>query len=284
MKKINIGLLSTLLLTACAPHHGFAPVQDATLKPGSSPQASPYHVVRRGDTLYSIAWAYEIDYRTLARLNNLPPPYGVHVGQQIRIVAAGQRGLSPMGPRQQIVTAADSTTPLISDTAEVSRPRIVASEPLPLMETPQPMRKPVSMPSYSDIKPQNTNQKGGLGWRWPTKGPVISPYAQANHHKGIDIGGQPGQLIYASAKGSVAYAGNGLRGYGNLIILKHNSEFLSAYAHNSQLLVKEGQMVNAGDPIAKMGNTESALTKLHFEIRRSGGTINPMQYLPHKVG
>lgn len=280
--KISLaGICCLSVLTACVPPRSFAPVQDATQKPGSSANASPYHVVRRGDTLYSIAWAYELDYRTLAAMNGLEAPYAIHVGQNIRVVKDGQVIATKSGRHYGMQVGPTSQVPLIGDSSE-SGGTLPQPKPVTLREEPVIQERPRANPGpvQTSVKPLVSQQRGGLAWSWPTQGKVINRYSAIQGHKGIDISGQTGQAIYASAKGTVAYAGNGLKGYGNLIILKHNSQYLSAYAHNSELLVKEGQKVEKGQVIAKMGNTESALTKLHFEIRRSGGTTDPLGYLP----
>lgn len=119
-------------------------------------------------------------------------------------------------------------------------------------------------------------------WNWPTRGQVIKTYSEKDYQKGIDISGKTGQPVLATSSGRVAYSGNGLHGYGNLIIIKHNDEYLSAYAHNKKLLVKEGQSVAAGQAIATMGNTDSARTMLHFEIRKAGKPVDPLNYLPKR--
>ena len=221
-----------LLLTGCG--NNYAPVTSAL---SSSSVIGNFHQVGRGETLYAIAWRYDMDYRKLAAINHLRPPYKLLVGQKLRLKS-----------RYTYQT--------------ISQHRIVSHKKAP------------------KFKPYKLTPARNLGqWRWPAQGKLIGGYAPSNGYKGINIAGKMGAPIYAAASGRVAYSGNGLRGYGNLIIIKHNSEYLSAYAHNSRNLVKEGQLVKAGEVIAQMGNTEAQTVMLHFEIRRAGKSVNPLQYL-----
>lgn len=199
------------------------------------------HVVRKGDTLYSIAWAAGLDYRALARWNNISPPYVIRPGQQLR--------LRP-GPGYE---------PPV-ETSKRPASRKTTTEP----------DKRVSQP---DTPARN-------GWIWPTKGRVIRGFSPNHSNPGIDIAGQSGQTIKSAADGRVVYSGDGLRGYGQLIIVKHNETYLSAYAHNRKLLVNEGEKVRRGQPIAEMGSTGTDRVKLHFEIRKQGRAVDPMEYLP----
>ena len=206
----------------------------------SSNQAKPnFHIVRKGDTLYSIAWRYGLDYRNVASWNRIEPPYTIFPGQRVGIKGT---------------FTASSAQPLNS--SKVAK-RNTRTEPTKEIAT-----------SVSEV-----------GWRWPTKGKMVASF-QASGSKGVDIGGHFDQPIYAAAGGRVVYSGGGLRGYGKLIIIKHNKRFLSAYAHNNKLLVEEGDEVSGGQHIASMGRSGADRVMLHFEIRRDGKPVDPARYLP----
>jgi len=200
-------------------------------------------VVEKGDTLYSIAWDAGVDYRALARWNEIPPPYVIQPGQRLR--------LRPR-PGQRRTVAAPSPPADTARSAPAPEPR---SEPAP-------------------------SAGAAPAWIWPTRGPVLRGFSPERASPGIDIGGEAGQAIQSAAGGRVVYSGDGLRGYGKLIIVKHNDTFLSAYAHNEKLLVAEGEQVTQGQPIAEMGDTGADRVKLHFEIRKRGNAVDPLQYLP----
>jgi lipoprotein NlpD len=193
------------------------------------------HRVRHGETLYEIAWRYGIDYRDLAMRNHMHSPYVLYTGQIIHL------GSKPYG-------------------ANSHRETIHPHRPVPVFQE-----------ATGSVDPESNRAVGA--WFWPAKGKVANAFSAQN--KGINIAGQLGQPIYAAAAGRVVYAGNGLRGYGNLVIVKHNSIYLSAYAHNNNLYVKEGNWVNKGQIIAGMGNTGTDRVMLHFEIRQAGKPVNP---------
>jgi len=209
--------------------------------PRASDEARLVHIVSRGDTLYSIAWGAGLDYRAVARWNGIEPPYVITPGQKIRL--RPRRGQAPA----PAVTA--STRPAQPAAGRVeSRP-----EPVPA---------------------------GREGWMWPVKGPILRKFSTSSANPGIDIGGRAGQTVRSAADGRIVYSGDGLRGYGKLIIVKHNEMFLSAYAHNRKLLVREGDRVTRGQAIAEMGATGTDRVKLHFEIRKRGNAVDPLNYLP----
>lgn len=218
--------------------------------------------VRTGDTLYSIAFGAGLSPARVAAWNGIAQDDVLYAGQKIRLTKPLNFREKPQEraevavankPRQQTVRQQNSNRP----TAVVKRP--------------QRQKKVNSKP-----KPVATN----LNWLWPTKGRVSSSFSVARGNKGIDINGKRGQDIIASAGGKVVYAGNGLRGYGNLLIIKHNDQFLSAYAHNDNILVKEGQFVQQGQRISVMGVAKSGKPVLHFEIRLQGQPVDPVKYLP----
>ncbi|MEF3193904.1 MAG: peptidoglycan DD-metalloendopeptidase family protein [Halothiobacillaceae bacterium] len=220
------------------------------------------HVVRRGETLYSIAMSYDMDWRTLAARNGIPPPYTIYVGQRLFLTGktVPQDGASLTGK-----TVPQDGASLTGKTVPQER----ASGPAP-QATAKARKKAAPPPPV-----------GKIAWTWPTEGRVVSTFVQGHAtRKGIDIAGELGQPVRAAADGEVVYSGSGLAGYGKLIILKHNERFLSAYGYNQALLVSEGQAVQAGQVIARMGQAEVGKPMLHFEIRLDGHPIDPLRQLP----
>lgn len=217
------------------------------------------HVVQQGETLYSIAMRYGRDYRELGDANGLSPPYHLDVGQVIRLDLRGEI-------RDHSSTASRSST---TSKPEPHRGRD---------ETPV-----ASSPSSPSPSPTPSQSAGAIDWQWPGSGTVLAGYSTSGKvNKGIDLDGEAGDRVRAAANGKVVYAGNGLLGYGNLIIINHSEHYLSAYAHNRALLVEEGEDVAAGQTIAEMGSSGTSRTKLHFEIRKNGEPVNPLGYLPQR--
>jgi lipoprotein NlpD len=248
-----------------------APVETAKLPPPVSENAGKpgYYTVRPGDTLIRIALDSGQNWRDIARWNNVENPNVIEVGQVLRVIPpAGSEAAvaKPVAPPASVAAApvapAASSTGTSASAARSSAPAVVASLP-PVSPTPAPAGE-------DDIP-----------WAWPTSpsDTVVAGFDE-QRNKGLDIAGKPGDPVLASADGRVVYAGAGLRGYGNLIILKHNNTFLSAYAHNQLLLVKEDQTVRKGQKIAEMGSSDADRVKLHFEIRRQGKPVDPARYLP----
>ncbi|MCP2230298.1 MULTISPECIES: murein hydrolase activator NlpD [Erwinia] len=253
------------------------------------------YTVKRGDTLFYIAWITGNDFRDLAQRNNIAAPYSLNVGQQLQV--ANGTGTPITGGNA--VTAADATAGGVSTppsgaqmtTATVAhQPVITYSEDsgtqsggkmLPSSgKTAATTTVPVTAPTVSSTT-DSTTPVGS--WRWPTDGKIIDNFsASEGGNKGIDIAGSRGQSVVSTASGRVVYAGNALRGYGNLIIIKHNDDYLSAYAHNDTMLVREQQEVKAGQKIATMGSTGTSSVRLHFEIRYKGKSVNPLRYLPQR--
>ena len=242
-------------LSACTlnQEENFAPVGDISLIEPIPKKG--VHQVLPGETLYSIAWRYGLDYSDLAKRNRIAPPYAIHTGQMIY--------LNKNKPEVKI-------TKIKKTKKETSKP---------ITAPPSPIQVKVPTPEQSIATTEPT--RAVSAWQWPAKGPVIGKFSSLN--KGINIGGHLGDPVYATAAGKVVYSGHGLRGYGNLIIIKHNRTFLTAYAHNSQILVKNGAWVKSGQQVAEMGNTDSRRTMLHFEIRRHGQPVNPLIYLNQKI-
>lgn len=230
------------------------------LHPPSQGRYVTYHTVRSGDTLYSIAWRYGYDYREVAAWNRIAYPYRIYVGQRLLIIPPS-RGSAP------IERSASSTA-----SAPNNRSAPVRTSPTTrAAPAPKTVEKPAPRP--------NT---GPIAWRWPTSGSVKRGFADSDSKKGLDISGKIGQPVYAAADGDVVYSGSGLVGYGNLVIIKHDDVFLSAYGNNRRLLVKEGESVKSGQMIAEMGQTGKDGAILHFEIRQEGKPVDPIRYLPRR--
>ncbi|MFN3580994.1 MAG: peptidoglycan DD-metalloendopeptidase family protein [Pseudomonas sp.] len=266
----RLGLASLMgLVAGCAGPAGTVPIDDRG-RGGQQAQSQPattsgQHTVQRGETLYQIAFRYGWDWKALAAANGLREPFTIYPGQRISL-QAGQ-GSSP--PRQ---VAARTPTPRPSATP--TRPAATPAKPR-TSQVAAPASQP-SRPASTVTLPASV-----AGWSWPVQGPLISRFqSNGSLNKGIDIAGQLGQPVKAAANGAVVYAGRGLLGYGEMIIIKHDETYLSAYAHNSRLLVNEGDQVKAGQTIAEMGSTGTDRVKLHFEIRRKGQPVDPLAYLP----
>ncbi|MES0874226.1 peptidoglycan DD-metalloendopeptidase family protein [Sinimarinibacterium thermocellulolyticum] len=218
------------------------------------------YVVVRGDTLYSIAFRNQLDYRQLARWNDIGPSYLIYPGQVLRLKP--KPGV--VVERERIVTGEIESVGI--DDVAIGKPRAAS-----------PDSPPPRMPPAPEEPPQTA--VGGYRWGLPTAGSVIRGFGEGGN-RGIDFGGSDGQPIFAAAPGRVVYSGNALKGYGELIIIKHDELFLSAYGYNAQRHVKEGDVVTAGQPIATMGRGPENRPMLHFEIRRSGKPVNPAKLLP----
>jgi len=235
--------------------------------------AHMHHVVEPGETLYSIGFLYGYDYRKIAQWNGIRPPYGLNAGQVLRVVPP-ETGTTPLKVRSKppVRKPAPVVGPVVGPVKAGSRVVDKASPPVAKPAAPLPVKRPsVSFPK----NPQ---------WQWPVKSRKVLQTFSANDpgRKGIDIAGQRGNPVHAAAAGRVVYAGSGLVRYGQLIIVKHNEKYLSAYAHNDKLLVKEGDVIRAGQRIADMGSSGARRPMLHFEIRRNGKPVNPLRYLPQR--
>lgn len=219
------------------------------------------HTVVRGDTVYNIAKRYQITQDNLRAWNNMADNT-ISVGQVLRVKPAGYTAPAGSAATSAVRTqppAASSATPSVPSTPQANTSKVAT---------------PATTPTVSTGGVRNT---GGITWQRPTAGNVITKFGGTN--KGVDIVGNPGQPVVAAADGKVVYAGSGLRGYGNLVIIQHSPTFLSAYGHNQSLLVNEGQTVKRGQTIAKMGNSDASRTQLHFEVRQNGKPVNPANYV-----
>ncbi|HET9819431.1 MAG TPA: peptidoglycan DD-metalloendopeptidase family protein [Rhodanobacteraceae bacterium] len=254
------------------------------------------YTVAPGDTLYSIAFAHGIDFRTLAAQNNIPPPYVIHPGQVLALqpssaAAAGTVASAPTPPTQPAapvfgpVTTQDMTANGVapaSASSAVSVPVAAATSAPPAPVPPAPVQPVVT----TTPTPASTATRtiAGITWQWPASGEVVGGFraGSGGDGAGVDIAGNVGDPVRAAAGGTVVYSGNGLIGYGELVIVKHNDTYLSAYGHNSRRLVKEGQHVDAGQEIALMGASGAPRVELHFEIRKDGKPVDPLGYLPKR--
>lgn len=258
MNAARAGLLILCaLISGCA---GWSSWEDG--QQPSSRQAGPgEYKVRRGDTMYSIAFRNGVDFRELARWNGIGSDYLIYPGQILRLSPG--RG-APSTPRATTKPGTGTTGP------------VVATIP-PTQTSPVPPAGANRSTSVSAAKPSPPMAAGE--WQWPTQAAVIRKFGEQNS-KGLDFGGKEGQPVFAAAGGRVVYSGNALKGYGELIIIKHDDEFLSAYGYNQSRAVGEGDIVTAGQPIGRMGRGPENKPLLHFEIRRSGRPVDPTTYLP----
>lgn len=259
IRIISIFYIS-FFIVACDNTAVYAPVIEiSSIDP--IPQKGTYKV-QQDDTLYSIAWRYGLDYRYLSQINHLSKPYHIEPGQVILL----QKRSTHSRIGSSILASVKTHTHLTYTNLKTR-----------VQSLTQPLVKKTSLQEQNieraPVAPVST-------WLWPAQGPIVRPFVEFN--KGINIGGEIGDPIYAAAAGVVVYSGDALKSYGNLIIIKHNSVFLSAYAHNSRIRVKEGDWVKKGEKIAEMGNSGSPRAMLHFEIRKGGKPVNPLSYLLRK--
>ncbi|MBW8189598.1 peptidoglycan DD-metalloendopeptidase family protein [Neiella marina] len=272
---INLWLLVLLGLIGCAGQpQNPAPVRSVTKDYSDYNRATisgKSYQVKAGDTLYSIAWASGVDHKKLIQINKIKSPFVIHPGQVLSLKCSSTSSSSS----NKIVASSNSSAH--------QQNKIDSGHKNPVDSTKaQGYRQVKAGQERSSTAQTNPRPYGRVKqWLWPTKGTLSGRFSTANlGSKGIDISGKFGQAITASADGKVVYAGSGLRGYGELIIIKHSDDFLSAYAHNSAIRVAEGQWVKAGQLIANMGSTGTDAVKLHFEIRFKGKPVDPLKYLP----
>lgn len=238
--------------------------------------AAPTYTVQKGDTLYSIAKKNGQSVDFLAGVNDLKSPYNLRVGQVLNLARTEPRGVAAVSSTNAVISVAGQSQTVTDNRARENTQAAAqtSTKASSLTANTSAQAKPV-------VVKGKTRTVSGVTWMWPTTGKIIEAFSLAEQgNKGIDISGSQGQRILAAADGQVVYAGNALRGYGNLIIINHANEFLSAYAHNDALLVSEGQKVVRGQQIARMGSTDAKSERLHFEIRYRGQSVNPVSYLP----
>ena len=334
-------LLFLITLAGCASNQSAPVIERApAAKPASASKSAQNkdwrpatHTVKKGDTLFSIGLQYGYDYKEIAQLNNIAPPYIIHIGQTLRLqgtnevtsppAAATDLGTSASGSESEDVvitplnldgTAPAQAAPGEGATPAATPPETSAAGPaeVPLLSGPKALREPYSEAALAAPPPQEatsstpttakaepsppaapdtgntkpaavpsaTSSTDGIEWSWPASGKVIAGFSDSNNAKGMDIAGEKGQAVLAAATGKVIYSGSDLRGYGKLVIIKHDKTYLSVYAHNSQIVVKEGQQVKKGQKIAEMGSSDTDKVKLHFEIRQQGKSVDPAKFLP----
>ncbi len=312
LRLIGFVLIVTLLAGCRASGNRRAPVEDRSTEGRQSvveekdsitkrpqPNSRKYmldagvkpYVVQKGDTLYSIAFEHGLDYREVAEQNNIDNPAAIQIGQQIKLLSADDAGnnnsqivAKPVLTSASVVTRKDQPKIIklpYSEQAVIQIEKMmqdggssVAKEAVPAV----PRIVASTLPTKSEQE-VDSGSDDSLEWGMPTKGKVIADYSESANRKGVDFIGSKGQAVVASAAGKVVYSGSGLRGYGKLVIIKHNKTYLSAYAHNELILVKEGQSVTRGQKIAEMGDTDADQVKLHFEIRKFGKPVDPAKFL-----
>lgn len=303
-----VALLITILIGGCATKSSRAPVierlpasqsnppsKTAAAKPKEADWRPATYTVQKGDTLYSIALEHGQDYKELAEWNGIPAPYTIRIGQTLRITPSATENTTPlksmaMGEAKPLPASEPSvkTEPkaikqpysdqtLAQLEKPLAKPAPVA-QPKPEIAKAEPP-KPIKPPETA--KPDASTDDDAVDWGWPADGKIVTNFNDNGSAKGVDIGGALGQAINAAASGKVVHTGSTLRGYGRLIIIKHTKSFFSVYAHNSQVLVHEGQGVVKGQKIAEMGNSDADRVKLHFEIRHFGKPADPLKYLPN---
>jgi lipoprotein NlpD len=317
VKRASVALAAALSFAGCSSRPVQAPVIErappALARPATPPVADTRpetYTIKRGDTLFSIALDHGLDYKELAAWNNLYNPNVLRPGQQLRIrppagvqeapvtvspvTSSGRVEAHPLGA-QAPASAAPAARPAGAEESVKSEPLArklpYSAENVALLQRGEAQPKP---PGPADVAPApaaaprheptaktdaDIDDEDKVEWVWPAKGKVLAGFSEASN-KGLDIAGKPGDAVIAAAPGRVVYSGSGLRGYGKLVIIKHNKTYLSAYAHNKDILVKEGQSVVKGQKIAEVGNTDTDAPKLHFEIRKLGKPVDPAKYLP----
>jgi lipoprotein NlpD len=242
-------LLLTLLVSGCV----------STQLQNNRHAGNGWYTVKPTDTLYSIAWRYGLDYKALASWNQIPDDYIINLGQRLVMYNPGRQSVA----RSPVIGASGDSSSSSTTNQSTVKSSASSTKP-PVVKKPIPAKPPTR-------------------WLWPVKGKLLNTFSiKKLDRRGIDIAGNLGQAIRATASGKVVYSGNGLVGYGNLIIIKHNETYLSAYAYSRERLVSEGTVVKAGAIIAKMGLHKNKSARLHFQIRKNGKPVDPMKYLPNK--
>jgi lipoprotein NlpD len=296
MKTLRLPAMLVMvgMLAACASTHRAAPVSERKISaaPARTTSENGYYTVKKGDTLYRIALDHGQNYRDLVTWNNLADPNDIKVDQVLRVAppdASAKRGGAQVGA---VATTSGVETRALSAPPPAGVPnksgphgekRLYSDTALAEMQKSEGGIAPPTRPA-SSVEPGAAERENGaeeaVAWTWPAEGKLLSSFDEGR--KGIDIAGKSGQPVLAAASGKVMYAGSGIRGYGNLVIVKHTNNLLSAYAHNKTILVKEGQSVTKGQKIAEMGDSDADSVKLHFEIRQQGKPVDPVKFLPSR--
>ncbi len=245
--RVFIILITFAVISSCSSNRS-AKVDDRSTQSNKG----KVHRIVKGETLFSISWRYGVDQKKLAEINNIKPPYTIYPGQVLRLDIRG--GNNQIANKQNSGMAVKNSGSRSENKA-----------------------------ARDNNSAKAGNQQSSVAWQWPASGKVFALFqGEAGQNKGIDIGGKLGEPVFAAASGRVVYAGSGLSGYGKLLILKHNETFLSAYAHNDEISVKEGDLVKVGQKVADMGSSGTDRVKLHFEIRSDGSPVDPLRYLPKR--
>ena len=312
--RCHAAALALLLVLAGCASITPAPLDERSTaaKPPAAIASKDMYLVKKGDTLYSIALDHGLDYRDLVAWNAIENPNRILIGQALRVRAPGSAVagetavVRPIGTvavvEQRPLGAGTATVAAAGDTVVLKREPKAGKEAYSeqalarAQAQPKPAEPAVAMATVTkaeakpeakpeaqgEAKPGDTGAGGEeITWTWPASGKLIGTFSEGGN-KGIDINGKAGDAVLAAGGGKVVYSGTGLRGYGKLVIVKHNNTYLTAYAHNQSVLVKEGQSVSKGQKIAEMGNTDADQVKLHFEIRRQGKPVDPLKHLPQR--
>ena len=303
MLLAGCGTMRSSVVVEPATGNGYG--SHATAMPARTRVPGGSYEVAKGDTLYSIAFRNGVDFRDLAQWNGIAAPYTIWPGQRLTLSPSGKpvtTGLPTAPPHVtptpavaaapvfETVTPAPANTsthavlappaPPLPPSSKAAQPAVVSTtQVVPVAGVPPASiapPAPVAAPSGP------SRAVSGVNWRWPAEGSLVSRFQSGDAIPGIEIGGKQGDPVRAAADGVVVYSGNGLVGYGELVIIKHNDSFLSAYGHNSKRLVKEGQRVSAGQQIAEMGSTGASRNELEFQIRKDGNPVDPLGYLPSR--
>ncbi|TEW53463.1 LysM peptidoglycan-binding domain-containing protein [Psychromonas sp. RZ22] len=276
MKTISF-IFVLFVLTACSSHSSRAPVYDVKSHQGSRPSvysSTEEYVVKSGDTLYGIAWRTDSDVEALIQRNNLKPPYLIRTGQVLKLQESNNKTAS----HSQKTHKPGATSCTGQSCKQNIKSRVVKNA-----SNEYSANKVVEKNATKQQSSQQENNEKVSDWQWPSKGRLTKTFGSSSQGmKGISISNARGTPIYAASAGKVVYAGSGLRGYGNLIIIKHNHDYLSAYAHNEKILIKENELVKVGQKIALMGDSGTRSVGLHFDIRYRGKSVDPLRYLPKR--
>lgn len=309
-KFVLMSVASIFILAACTQPVRRAPVLErmpnASVTSPKAPKEPDWrpqnYTVQKGDTLYSIALEHGYDYKDIASLNGIPIPYTIRIGQVLRLSLPQSEGTTPLKPATTLEAKPLAVTVTIRKAEPKAIKQVYSDQALaqfshesakPVVNTASkadtPTKLEIAKVTPPKIVPAQEPVKNGaavededsVDWSWPAAGKILANFNDAGSAKGVDIGGSLGQPVNAAAAGKVVHIGSTLRGYGKLIIIKHNKSFFSVYAHNNQVLVHEGQTVVKGQRVAEMGSSDADRVKLHFEIRHLGKPVDPLKYLPN---
>lgn len=296
-------LATLLVLAGCASNTPAPLVERSPSAAQATAVAKDTYVVKPGDTVYSIARDHKMDFRELIALNGIDSPNRIAPGKVLKIkpTAEADSGVVSTAPvlTDEVVArpigdepVAEIRAPSTSNTGTLKREpkagkEVYSDHALALAQNPVSAQAPESVaPAGAEAKPETKPAEAAVGgdelaWIWPANGKIVGTFSEGGI-KGVDIAGKAGDPVIAAGDGKIVYSGTGLRGYGKLVIIKHNNTYLSAYAHNQAILVKEGQTVSKGQKIAEMGDSDAQQVMLHFEVRRQGKPVDPLKYLPQR--